>query len=261
MKILGRQSNLSRLLETSCQEIASLDAKRDGPAMLDQIYRARPDLKQRMGSAIRGSRSQEAVSKSLGTAMGAAVVSFIKEIPKQIDTLVKRVNDRSTAPALRCALVGVLAYVVQPRDLVPDDAPGGYGFVDDHALLTATTLQLTEDTRANSQRIDEMKKRLACLESVLAVSVGSALTLAIQGQVLLFQSLSLLPTEVAGSMTQRLLDDPNSAVPPPAPPGWQAPSFSPRGAGHWSGGAYFEGDDVVMPGGPSLIGGRVFIPD
>ena len=30
--------------------------------------------------------------------------------------------------------------------------------------------------------------------------------------------------------------------------------------GRWNNGAYFEGGNVVIPGGPSLIGGRLYIP-
>lgn len=39
------------------------------------------------------------------------------------------------------------------------------------------------------------------------------------------------------------------------------PNVLPRGAGHWSGGAYFEGNDVIIPGGPSMIDGQLYIPD
>ena len=33
-----------------------------------------------------------------------------------------------------------LLYLVQPQDLIPDDAPGGYGFLDDCVLLHAARL-------------------------------------------------------------------------------------------------------------------------
>ena len=33
------------------------------------------------------------------------------------------------------------------------------------------------------------------------------------------------------------------------------------GLGHWSNGAYFEGNNIIMPGGASLIDGELFIPD
>jgi hypothetical protein len=34
------------------------------------------------------------------------------------------------------------------------------------------------------------------------------------------------------------------------------------GGGHWSGGNYFEGNNVIMGGGgPSLINGQLYIPD
>ena len=39
------------------------------------------------------------------------------------------------------------------------------------------------------------------------------------------------------------------------------PDLTPPGAGYWSGGAYFEGNNVIIPGGPSLIDGELFIPN
>jgi hypothetical protein len=79
--------------------------------------------------------------------------------------------------------------------------------------------------------------------------------------VLLFQSARALPAQIADAMTQQILDNPEGVTAPQAPMGFQMPNMSPPGVGHWSGGAYFEGGNVVMPGGPSLIDGQLYIPD
>lgn len=258
MKILGRESNLSRMLEQTCHRIAALDPQRDGPAMAQQIVRARPDVKEKMDAALRN--ANEKVAAIIRQAMGAGVVASMKEIPTLVNGLVEKINAPSTPPALQCALVSVLAYVAQPRDLVPDDAPGGYGFVDDSALLLATMLQLTEPTPANAGVIEELKKHLASVQTILPESAVEPLALAIQGVLLLFQSMQMLPPQLATATTNQLLNEPLKATAPQPPAGWQMPNLAPAGAGHWSGGAYFEGGNVVIPGGPSLVGGELYIP-
>ena len=262
MKLLGRDSQLARLLEATCNQLSALDPLRDGPALMEQLQAARPDLKQKLDAAVRVAKPD--VAALVPRAIGAGVLTIMrKEIPELMEKLVARINDRATEPALRCALVSVLGYVVQPRDLVPDDAPGGYGFVDDDALLVAITLQLMDPTPANAPAIEELQKRLASLTSMLPLDVAPALQAAIQGTVLMFQSLRMLPPQAADAMTQMVLDDPIGATAPrtpQAPPGWVPPSLSPPDRGHWSGGIYVEGNNVIVPGGPALLDGQLYIP-
>jgi len=262
MKLLGRDSQLARLLEATCNQLSALDPQRDGPALMEQVQAARPDLKKKIDAALTAAKPE--VAALVPRTIGAGMLSIMrKEVPELIDRLVARINDRSTEPALRCALVSVLGYVVQPRDIVPDDAPGGYGFVDDHALLVAITLQLTDATPANAPAIEELQKRLASLTSMLPMHVAPALQAAIQGTVLMFQSLRMLPPQAADSMTQMVLADPIGATapqPPQAPPGWVPPNLSPPDRGRWSGGIYVEGNNVIVPGGPSLLDGQLYIP-
>ncbi|HRH81566.1 MAG TPA: hypothetical protein PLW81_11025 [Thiobacillaceae bacterium] len=261
MNILGRKSRLSALLDDISRRLSALDTGGEAAAMYGQIMRARPDLAQKLGSAIQQTTANEATRELVQRAIGAGIVMQIKEIPEQINALVARINAPSVAPALRCALASVLAYIAQRRDLIPDDAPGGYGYVDDSVLLTATMLQLLEPTAANAESIEKCQQKLAGLQSVLPEAVSSALQAAIQGVILLFQTTSMLPAAVADTMTQQILDNPEGVTSPQAPPGWQMPNVLPRGAGHWSGGAYFEGNDVIIPGGPSMIDGQLYIPD
>ena len=258
MRILGRQSTLGNLLQDVCKQVESLDPARDGPAMLEQILRAKPEVKQKMDAALAASNSK--VGALIRHALGAGVLGTVKEMPSLVNTIVSRINAPSTPPALQCALVGVLAYVVQPRDIVPDDAPGGFGFIDDCALLVAAMLQMIPPAEANSESAEALKRKLASIETVLPESAKAPLSLAVQGIVLLFQSMQLMPPHIAALTVQQVLDDPLRASAPQPPRGWQMPNLAPSGAGHWSGGAYFEGGNVILPGGASLIDGKVFIP-
>ena len=96
---------------------------------------------------------------------------------------------------------------------------------------------------------------------MVPLSVIPALQVAVQGMSMAFQLLRMLPPELIEFTTQQTLMNPLQMTAPQAPPGF-APSAAPSfGGGHWSGGAYFEGNNVIMPGGPSLIDGQLFIPD
>jgi uncharacterized membrane protein YkvA (DUF1232 family) len=254
MTILGGRGKLVQLLEEYCNKISALDATRDGPSMLDQVFNARPDTGKQWQPIFEGP------GNIFKTAFGQSLVNAVKAVPEMIDMLVDQINAPSSTPALRCALVAVLAYVVQPHDVVPDDAPGGYGFVDDRAMLLAIALQLTEPTAANAKAIEDIKSELASLESTLPHEAVPALTQAIQNVVLLFQSMNVLPAEVAELTTRQLLDTPDRAVAPQAPSGWQVPSMSPSGQGTYSGGAYIEGNNMMFPGGLSLIDGKLNVP-
>ena len=249
------------MLEDTCRTVSALDPTSEGAAMIGQILHAHPEIEQKISAAMAKTDAGNTTKELILNAIGVGAVNQIKNLPAFVNILVGRINDRSTEPALRCALVSVLAYVAQARDLVPDNAPGGYGFVDDCAMLTATMLQLYEPTEANKEKIEAGQKALASLQSLLPGNVNSAIQLAIQGTVLFFQSYRMLPAQYVDNLTQQILNNPDGVTPPQPPPGFQMPNLSPPGAGHWSGGAYFEGGNVVMPGGPSLIDGQVFIPD
>ena len=94
----------------------------------------------------------------------------------------------------------------------------------------------------------------------LAVLMVGELQRAMQSILLMFQSMRMLPAQIADAVTQRILEDPLAATAPQAPPGWVPPSLSPPGGGHWSGGAYFEDGNVLIPGGPALVNGQFYIP-
>lgn len=261
MKILGRNSALSTRIEAVVRCVAALDPEIEAAAMLDQILRARPDIEAKMNAVAELAGAQPDASARILRALGSIMVERVKELPGQVDVLIARIDDPATDPAVRCALASVLAYVSQGRDLVPDDAPGGYGFVDDCAMLTAAHLHMLEPTTANAARIEVLQQTLDGLQSMLPVQVNADMQQAIEGLILLVQSIRVLPAEVAEGLVQQVLDDPEGVVPPQPAPGSRMPEPVPSQKGHWSGGAYFEGDNVIIPGGPSLIDGQLFIPD
>lgn len=260
---MGRETKpaLFQLLDQVCSRISALDVQRDAPAMLQEIQRARPDFAGRLNQATAKSGAKSAAAQVVALAIASYVLTLIKDIPAIVQMMVDKVNDRSTDPAVRCALVGVLAYLVQPRDLIPDDTPGGYGFVDDAALLRAGLIEYLNLLPPNPTEAEKQRDVLQSFGSLVPLSLVPALQQAVQGMSMAFQLLNMLPPELIDFTTQQMLMNPLQMTAPQAPTGFSPPSLPSLGGGHWSGGAYFEGGNVVMPGGASLIDGQLFIPD
>lgn len=72
------------------------------------------------------------------------LLTFIKVMPDTILRIIKRIEDKKVEPVARIGLVSALVYLVQPWDAIRDDAPGGYGLLDDCIVLRATHLDLLE---------------------------------------------------------------------------------------------------------------------
>jgi hypothetical protein len=72
--------------------------------------------------------------------------------------------------------------------------------------------------------------------------------------------MSQLGDDIAEMTLAKIVADPLQTGVPAAPQGYRPRGVPNYAGGHWSGGNYFEGNNVVIPGGPSLIDGQLFIP-
>lgn len=248
---------LFRLLDQICTKISKLDIKREAPLMWGEIKRARPDFCAR----LRESGANKTVIRLITEAIATGVLVRIKDMPTIVNIMVNKLKNRRTDPAIRCALAGVLAYLVQPHDLIPDDAPGGYGYVDDNAILRAGLIEYLNILPPGTTEAEKQRGYLQVFGSIVPLHVLPALQAAIVGVTTAFHLLRMLPPEILEIATQQAIANPLQMTAPQPPPGFTPPMAPTLGGGHWSGGAYFEGNNVIMPGGPSLIDGELFIPD
>lgn len=260
MKILGRDCELSKQLEKLNQSINQMiQLYPDGEELLKQIEIYRPDIKTNI-NALR--KNNESASDANRVSTGKALFTLVRAIPSTIAKLVETINQSDASPAMRCAVVSSLAYAAQPRDILPDDTPGGYGFLDDAIMLLATLMMVTPVNEQTSDSLQGMQAAIACTLAVLPASAAQLMQTAVQGSMLLFQTMNALPPDLANLTTQQLLDNPLGLASPQIPAGWTPPFpvSPPSNIGHWSNGAYFEGNNAIFPGGASLIDGQVFIP-
>lgn len=157
-----RQDDLITLVRRTISGIEALDPDaggRDAAAFSVQLRESRPDLFEPSGDA--------ALAGAASRALASAMLRVVKEIPQIVEAMMSAIDRRTTEPAARCALVGALAYLVKPRDLLPDGLPGGFGYIDDCMILRAT---LTEFLEALPPGFTTAQKEKRLLE-LLAVSV------------------------------------------------------------------------------------------
>lgn len=206
-------SRLYDLTDRVVERIEALDPVAEVPRFAGELEKARPDLIEKLGrDNIPG------IVKRLS----AALLGLVKEIPVIVGAVREAVEKRSTHPAVRCAMVGALAYLVQPRDLIPDDRPGGFGFVDDSLILRATVSEYFDALPAGftSQQRERDNIRL------LALCVPLARLPEFQAQVdgvwHLFHRLLLLPPDSVDRAISEFEENPlkaSPARPAPAPEG------------------------------------------
>jgi uncharacterized membrane protein YkvA (DUF1232 family) len=190
----------------------------------------------------------------------------IRTIPPVARQMVQKLGDQRVSAVRRFATAGALAYLVQKRDWLPDDAPGGYGYLDDAIVLRAGLLEYLQTLPQFAQSVESETKFIQLLIGLTPAPVRATLQQAISKMSLEIQLMSLVEGPIAELMLARLIANPLQPELPAQPQGF-VPRFTPGYAGyrsndgHFSGGAWFEGNNVVMPGGPALIDGNLFIPD
>jgi uncharacterized membrane protein YkvA (DUF1232 family) len=161
----GRPDDLFALVKQTISGIDALDGDVAGLDVAEfsrQLRAARPDLFEPLGD--RG------LTETASRALAAAMLGVVKEIPQIAEAMMGAVDRRTTEPAVRCALIGALAYLVRPRDLLPDGLPGGYGYIDDCMILRATLTEFL-DYLPRGFTTAEREKRLL---ELLAVCVPPA---------------------------------------------------------------------------------------
>ncbi|UCC78718.1 MAG: DUF1232 domain-containing protein, partial [Candidatus Zixiibacteriota bacterium] len=126
---------LFQMLDQVVSHLNALDPKKVAPVLLKELKRVSPDYWKSMRENMKRAKAKENAIKIAEHAIATGILLKIKETAGIAELMVSMINDRRTNAALRCALVGSLALLVKPRDLIPDDAPGGHGFLDDTILL------------------------------------------------------------------------------------------------------------------------------
>lgn len=250
---------LFKLVSQKCLQIGN----RGFVACVDELA---PLIQQHAQEAVadcqRRSRESGGNPTAQQAARGLAIIAAgsISQIPGLVLRMMDAVKDARIPATRRAAIASVLAYFAQPHDLFPEEESGLYGLLDDAILLRAGILEYLQELPQPELDLDHERHFVGILISLTPASVRPAIQQMISSLSLALQTLSQLDPALAEIVLRQIITNPLQASPPAAPQGFVPHPATNYEKGRWSGGAYFEGNNMVIPGGPSLIDGQLFIP-
>ena len=194
---------LSRMLNEVVERIEAFEIAGERAAFAGELRAARPDLfgqlSERFGEDDTGRIARMIASSQLG---------LIKDIPVIVGCVRQAIDQSSTHPAVRCAMVGALAYLAKPRDLIPDDRPGGFGFVDDCMILRATTSEYFDVLPPGFTNHQRERDNLRLLAISVPPGQRKKFQEAINGVWQMFHSLLLVPPAEVEHTIQQITRNP-----------------------------------------------------
>lgn len=247
---------LFQLLDEVLNRISTLDPNQETARFFEQVRRSKPELFDEM---IRKGAKEEVV-QVIGHGIALMGLQYIKQIPEIASSMVRQIRGESTDPALGCMMTATLAYLVQPHDLIPDDAPGGFGFVDDYILLRAGQLEFLSNVRGRDAEVAEITQNISTMGSLVPGAVKPQMQDAIEGLSTLVQLISVMPPDMQVMTTQTIIANPLQGATPQIPPGFSPhPGFQVRALSpqlNWEGQHTWQDGDkmgVSFPGGGGVV--------
>jgi uncharacterized membrane protein YkvA (DUF1232 family) len=184
--------------------VSAIDPIEDAPAFVDTWLKHRPEQRDLAFPEVADEVSRETVFQLFA----AGALAIVKRIPDMMDVMVERLHSDEVDPAVQCAAATVLAYVVQPRDLIPDDAPGGYGFIDDTILLHAGFLDILSMEPPHAEQFKTQQEYLSYISSFAPPAVMSELQRTVQSMETTMSVFRMLPREALEVTTRIIIDEP-----------------------------------------------------
>jgi hypothetical protein len=152
----------------------------------------------------------------------------------------------ATFPAVRTAQVGALAYLVKPRDLMPDFLPGGLGFLDDALILRTTATGFFGELHAAYTTPGAERRKLRFHALCIPEGRKPDFQRVLDEAWALFHRLLTTPASQAEATTRAIVQDPYG---PLLPEGLSEPPPPPAGPAAWL---------ELPPPGLRMGGGRLW---
>jgi uncharacterized membrane protein YkvA (DUF1232 family) len=196
---------LAKLTQKVNEEVSRLNLDAAVPAFVGEWLRMRPGTKAEIAKQV--ADKNDSVLDNILVSMAKGALGRIKKIPEMTNVMLEQLQSRTTEPAVRCALACILAYVVQPRDLIPDNAAGGYGFLDDAVMVHAGYLDvLALEPRA--ERLKHHEDYLHFLASFMPREATAALQQTVQSLEMALGFYRMLPADMLETTTHLLTTNP-----------------------------------------------------
>ncbi len=250
------------MLQKLYARIERLDAATELPLFIAQLHKMRPTFRAELKAQ---GIAADQVEKSI-LMLSAGQMAIIKGLPAIAGEMSKMLQAGAGEPAFRCVLAATLAYLVQPNDLLPDDLPGGYGFIDD-ALMLHGACALSWEIAGDKARAEEKRKIFQYIFMFVPAGIREQCQASINGLAATLSIMRTLDPMVAEMTTQVLIANPLQPVTPQSQPGAMAgpPAFGSQFNNYVSRPQYTWRDGNTMgvnfPGGGGVAtdGRNVFV--
>lgn len=243
-------------------QINKMEIATEAPRFAAQVKKRRPSLISELkAQGIASDQLEETI-----TVLSAAQLKIIKDLPKIAAEMAKMLKEGRGEPAYRCVIAASLAYFVQPKDLLPDDLPGGYGFIDD-ALLLHEACALSWEITGDMARAEENRKIFQYIFMFIPDGSLEQFKAGIRGMAITLNIMRSLDPSLAELTTQMLIANPLQPISPqgqfgavsgPSAFGSQFSSYPGRPQYSWQSGSTMG---VNFPGGGGVAtnGRDIFI--
>ena len=199
---------LSGLVHQVSNTISELDPMQDAPAFVDTWLEHRPEQRELAFPEETDPESRELMFQMFA----AGALTIVKRMPEMMDVMTQRMYASDVDPVVQCAVATVLAYVVQPRDLIPDDSPGGYGFIDDAILLHAGYLDILSMEPPHAESFKTQEEYLSFIVNFAPPNVMNELQRTVESMESTMAVFRMLPPDALQVATGIIVDDPFSAA-------------------------------------------------
>jgi uncharacterized membrane protein YkvA (DUF1232 family) len=196
------------MLEPLSNRLEGLSDEEDGPAFAALLLKCRPEA---FGELVGGAQSSEA--RLAAHAIAGLCLAELRQVPEIVDYLCRKMSDSSLSPSLRSTMAFALAYLAAPIDLLPDDLPGGFGYVDDAIMLWGLVGALYESQRERRDRFRTAVEAIRTLSMSLPRNVAELLENTALGAIAVVNALNrYVPESDLLRLTRNYIDYPAEMI-------------------------------------------------
>lgn len=197
-----------QMIEKLCTRINQINSEKELPQFISQFRKMRPNLK----SELLSQGIPEEKQNTFINVISWAQMGHIKKIPSIADELSSILRSRNFASDFRCAVAASLAYLVNPNDLLPDNLPGGYGFIDD-LLMLHETCALSWEIAGDMKKAEDLRKMFSFTFLFVPEGKREEFQTVINSLAMTINLMRALDPTIAEMTIQMLIQNPLQQVP------------------------------------------------
>jgi uncharacterized membrane protein YkvA (DUF1232 family) len=197
------EAPLLDMLGRVCERIGELHGEYDAERFAGVLLARRAEA----FSGLRGGPQGETAQR-LALRLARKQLALVTELPGMVEAIVSTLDTPTEPPALRLMQVAALAYLVNPGDLLPDDMPAGFGFVDDSIVLRAIAVTVPPLYGMDATQVARERLVIDFHGLCIPRAIAPELVRSVQASTTLVQMLGVLPPELVEGSIEQLMHEP-----------------------------------------------------